>query len=222
MKKTKLKKCFFWGATGQARVLHEFIEDAGYELSWLFDNNPDVPKNVSGVPVLGGWEEFLIWAKKNSKKNIGFAVAIGSNNRARLELQRKIANLGFLPLTLSHEAAYVARNASVSAGSQILANATIGAGAKIGEACIINTGAQVDHECVIEDGVHVMPGAVLAGCVRVGKLAFIGSGAVVLPRLKIGEGAYVGAGAVVVEDVKPNTVVVGVPAKFLRNIADQK
>jgi acetyltransferase-like isoleucine patch superfamily enzyme len=45
--------------------------------------------------------------------------------------------------------------------------------------------------------------------------ARIGAGAVILPGIRIGSGALVGAGAVVTKDVKPNTTVVGNPAKEL-------
>lgn len=216
MKKRKLKKCFFWGAAGQAKVLKEFAMDSGYELSWLFDNNPRAAASIDGIPVVGGWKRFLAWSKKIRRDNIAFAVALGGDNEARLTIQKKIERLGFRPLTLIHRTSYVARNASVGNGSQILAGATICAEAKIGEGCIINTGTQIDHECVIGDGVHVMPGAVLAGYVRVGKFAFIGSGAIILPRITIGENSFVGAGAVVTRNVKPRTVVVGVPARFLK------
>ncbi len=46
---------------------------------------------------------------------------------------------------------------------------------------------------------------------------WIGSNCVILPNCTIGEGSIVAAGAVVTKDVKPNTIVGGVPAKFLRD-----
>ena len=48
--------------------------------------------------------------------------------------------------------------------------------------------------------------------------ANIGSGATVLPAVVIGEGAFVGAGAVVTRDVSPYDLVMGVPAKVVRNL----
>ncbi|XZE34041.1 acyltransferase [Pirellulaceae bacterium SH501] len=45
--------------------------------------------------------------------------------------------------------------------------------------------------------------------------ASIGAGAVILPGVRIGEFAMVGAGAVVTKDVKPNSTVVGNPAREL-------
>lgn len=46
--------------------------------------------------------------------------------------------------------------------------------------------------------------------------ADIGTGAIILPGVKIGCGAQVGAGAVVTKNVKPYSVVAGVPAKYLK------
>ena len=48
-------------------------------------------------------------------------------------------------------------------------------------------------------------------------MVHVGAGAVILPRLIIVEGAIIGAGAIVTKDVESYTVVVGNPAKVLKN-----
>lgn len=48
--------------------------------------------------------------------------------------------------------------------------------------------------------------------------AWIGAGATILPGVIVGENAVVAAGAVVSKDVAANTVVGGIPAKFIKNI----
>jgi acetyltransferase-like isoleucine patch superfamily enzyme len=48
--------------------------------------------------------------------------------------------------------------------------------------------------------------------------AWIGAAATILPGVTIGENAVVAAGAVVTKDVAPNTIVGGVPAKFIKSI----
>jgi acetyltransferase-like isoleucine patch superfamily enzyme len=48
--------------------------------------------------------------------------------------------------------------------------------------------------------------------------AWIGAGATILPGVTIGENAVVAAGAVVLKDVPANTLVGGVPAKFIKTI----
>ena len=47
--------------------------------------------------------------------------------------------------------------------------------------------------------------------------AWICTGAIILPGVTIGEGAIVGAGAVVTKDVPDYAVVVGSPAKMIKN-----
>jgi acetyltransferase-like isoleucine patch superfamily enzyme len=48
--------------------------------------------------------------------------------------------------------------------------------------------------------------------------AWIGAGATILPGVTIGENAIVAAGAVVAKDVAANTIVGGVPARFIKTI----
>jgi acetyltransferase-like isoleucine patch superfamily enzyme len=52
--------------------------------------------------------------------------------------------------------------------------------------------------------------------------ARVGGGAVLCPGIEIGEEAFVGAGAVVVRDVPPRAVVVGNPARVLREVPDEE
>jgi galactoside O-acetyltransferase len=48
---------------------------------------------------------------------------------------------------------------------------------------------------------------------------WIGAGAIVLPGVTIGRGAVIAAGAVVTADVAPHTMVGGVPARVIKDIA---
>jgi len=52
--------------------------------------------------------------------------------------------------------------------------------------------------------------------------ARVGGGAVLCPAVEIGEEAYVGAGAVVIRDVPPRAVVVGNPARQIREVASEE
>jgi sugar O-acyltransferase (sialic acid O-acetyltransferase NeuD family) len=205
----------FWGATGQAKVLRDVLGSDGPRLVALFDNGPTVTSPWPDVPLYRGWDGFLAWRDgERDLAGIGCLVAIGGDKGAdRVKLQRDLAASGLVPLTAIHRAAFVAGDARIGAGSQILAGSVVAVDCTLGEACIVNTGATVDHECRLGDGVHVCPGAHLAGCVTVGEFAMIGTGAVVLPRVEIGAGAIVGAGAVVTRDVPAGVTVVGNPAR---------
>jgi acetyltransferase-like isoleucine patch superfamily enzyme len=52
--------------------------------------------------------------------------------------------------------------------------------------------------------------------------ARIGGGAVLLPGIEIGEEAFVGAGAIVIRDVPARAVVVGSPARQIREVPDDE
>jgi acetyltransferase-like isoleucine patch superfamily enzyme len=52
--------------------------------------------------------------------------------------------------------------------------------------------------------------------------ARVGGGAVLLPGIEVGEEAFVGAGAVVLRDVPPRAVMVGSPARQIRDVADDE
>jgi acetyltransferase-like isoleucine patch superfamily enzyme len=63
--------------------------------------------------------------------------------------------------------------------------------------------------------------AVKRAAVEIGPRAFLGACCTVLPGCRIGADAVVGAGAVVTTDVRPGDVVVGVPARRVRNAGSE-
>jgi acetyltransferase-like isoleucine patch superfamily enzyme len=50
--------------------------------------------------------------------------------------------------------------------------------------------------------------------------ATVGIGAVILPTVHVGEGAFIGANAVVSKDVAAYVLVVGMPARVVRDLRD--
>jgi acetyltransferase-like isoleucine patch superfamily enzyme len=58
--------------------------------------------------------------------------------------------------------------------------------------------------------------------VSIKERAFIGNNAIILPGVVIGEQAIVGAGAVVTKSVGPKMVVAGIPARVMKNCANNR
>uniref|UniRef100_E6Q719 Transferase hexapeptide repeat containing protein n=1 Tax=mine drainage metagenome TaxID=410659 RepID=E6Q719_9ZZZZ len=202
-----------WGASGHAKVLSEFVEQCDFRIVALFDQRKGLNSPLPGIPVYQGEEGFATWLRERGEP-AAFAVAIGGGHgRDRIAIHELLTGAGLFAPALRHPTAFIAADAVIGAGSQILAQAAVCASVRVGNQCIINTAASVDHECRLGNGVHVAPGAHLAGLVTVEDFAFIGIGATVLPRIRIGKGSVVGAGAVVTRDVPDGVTVLGVPAR---------
>lgn len=210
-----MSEIVFWGATGQAKVLSEALSGTDFRLVALVDNR-DVSSPFSGVPVLKGEAGLDAWLDRRGGGNgLLAAVAVGGAlGRDRIELMALLRARGLKLLTVVHRTAFVAADARVGEGCQVMAQAAVCTHVQLGSGVIVNTAASVDHDCVIGSGAHIASGARLAGEVTVGERAFIGVGAIVLPRIHIGEDAIVGAGAVVTKNVRPGVTVIGNPARL--------
>lgn len=73
--------------------------------------------------------------------------------------------------------------------------------------------ATLNHGFAPDDRASLYPAPI-----HIGKNVWIGSNATILQGVTIGDNAIVAAGAVVTKDVAKNTIVGGVPAKFIKKI----
>jgi acetyltransferase-like isoleucine patch superfamily enzyme len=120
---------------------------------------------------------------------------------------------------------------------EIQKNAVVGARCKISSHTFICEGVTIEDEVFVGHGVMFIndryPRATGGGHLQteadwqiiptlVKRGASIGSGAVVMCGVTIGEGALVGAGAIVTHDVPDHTIVVGIPARVVRDVGQEK
>ena len=107
---------------------------------------------------------------------------------------------------------------------------------RLGKGVFINAGCQFQDQggITIGDDTLIGPKTVIATLnhdmqpdkranmhptpVQIGSRVWIGASCTILPGVTIGDGAVVAAGAVVTKDVASNTVVGGVPARFIKRI----
>lgn len=88
----------------------------------------------------------------------------------------------------------------------------------IGDNCILYANSFVGHRSTLERYVVVANNASIGARVRIGRGVHIGSNSSIREGVIIGEFSVVGMGSVVLEDVQPNTIVAGVPAKKLKGL----
>lgn len=82
---------------------------------------------------------------------------------------------------------------------------------------------EMEQDVIVGENVTIGHGAIVHGC-RVGDNTLIGMGAIILNRAVIGKNCIIGAGALVTEDkvIPDNSVVIGSPAKIVRNVTEEE
>jgi acetyltransferase-like isoleucine patch superfamily enzyme len=138
------------------------------------------------------------------------------------------------PGAIVGDQAFVRERARVGAGSVIGRGSAVDNDVVIGEHVRVQTDVYLTAYSVVEDDVFVGPGALttndstmsrhdasyeLRGA-RLRRACRIGGAAVLTPGVEVGEEAFVAAGAVVTRDVAPRAVVMGVPARPVRDVPD--
>ena len=150
--------------------------------------------NFEGYKILGTIDDLC---RTQTDDVVYLGIGSVGDNRTRNRIYEKLTKAGIKtrPLIMS---SFISRNA------------------EIGQNCLLNIGSQIHHNCVIGESCVISPGAILCGNVTLKGNNFIGAGAVIIQGVTIGENSVVGAGSIVIRDVPANTVVVGNPAKFLK------
>ena|SRR4030042_3266321 len=132
---------------------------------------------------------------------------------------------------------YVWSFAVICEGVEIGDNCVVGSGVFIGRNCKIGNNVRIQDKAFLVDRMIIQDNVFIGPCVAmtndkypmVNNLNYealppilengcsLGANCTILPGVRIGRGAMIGAGAVVTKDVLPGEVVVGSPAKEVKN-----
>ncbi len=130
---------------------------------------------------------------------------------------------------------YIRERAHIGERTLIGRNSAIDPNVVIGKRVRIQTDVYIAAFAEIEDDVFVGPGVkttnddtmsrhgpeyALRGCV-LRRASRVGGSVTLCPGVEVGEEAFVAAGAVVTRDVRPGSVVMGVPARHVREVGPQ-
>jgi acetyltransferase-like isoleucine patch superfamily enzyme len=128
------------------------------------------------------------------------------------------------------ERAVVGGNSAVGRGSAVDNDVVVGERVRIQTGCYVTAFSRVEDDVFIGPGVYTFndnamgrhaKGAQLSGP-TLRRACRIGGGAMILPGIVVGEEAFVATGSVVTRDVPPRTLVMGSPAKLVREIGDEE
>ncbi|MFK7805573.1 MAG: DapH/DapD/GlmU-related protein [Anaerolineae bacterium] len=121
---------------------------------------------------------------------------------------------------------------ALSGGKQSISTLLFGDDCFINIECVFDLSAEIQIQDNVYLGHRVMlitskhdfseseqrGGALTGEAISIENGAWIGAGSIILPGVTIGQGAVIAAGSVVSKDVPANTIVGGVPAKFIRDL----
>ncbi len=208
-------KVLLWGGRTKARIIMEMISElyADASIIGIFD------ETLKKLPF---YTNIKLYTEKSDldflcQEATHFVICIGGEHGyARFSTSEKLQEKGINPLDLVSKYGLLDKLDSCGEGIQVMPGAIAHKFTSIGKQCILNTNATVDHECKLGHGVHVMGGASIAGRVEIGDFSTVGTNATILPNIIIGKNVFIGAGAVVIKDVEDNSVVAGVPAKYIK------
>jgi acetyltransferase-like isoleucine patch superfamily enzyme len=130
---------------------------------------------------------------------------------------------------------FVRERSSIGAGSVIGRGSVVDNDVLLGARVSVQTNVYLTAFSLVEDDVFIGPGATTTNDDTMSRHApkmplrgpilrracRIGAGAVLRPGVEIGQEAFVAAGALVTRDVAARAVVMGVPARVVREVAEQ-
>lgn len=180
-------------------------------LGFLDDKNELQNKTIyQGFKVLGKISEFIYL-----DNNVFFISAIGSSST----FLKKHNILADIPLSrfisLIHPTAYISRSAEIGTGTVILQQVTLANNVSIGNHVVILANTVINHDCIIGDYTCIASGVCLSGGVKIQENCYLGTNTAIKENVCIGKQCLIGMGSNVLQDIPPNSKVIGNPARII-------
>lgn len=183
-----------------------------------FPESVKVFGNHQSATVFGDWKDIEPILKSDLVTE--YELENNSRNSAVPLLDTKNINARIEPGAIIRDQVKIGNHAVIMMG------AVINIGCEIGADSMIDMGVVMGGRALVGKHSHIGAGAVLAGVVepasakpvQIDDNVLIGANAVVIEGVHVGAGAVVAAGSIVLNDVEPNTLVAGNPARKIKDI----
>jgi len=216
-----MKSVVIVGAGGFGREVLEIFKDINkqkkkWEILGFVDSNTELHgKTINNYPVLGG----LNWFENH--QDVASVCAVGEPE-AKKKVVEALHKMNVHFCNAIHPSVIMSEFIEFGEGVIIGAGTILTVNIKIGNHVIINLNCTIGHDAVIEDYCSLMPTVKINGNNHLYEGVYVGTGASFIHQISVGAWTTIGAGAVVVNNMPGNVLAVGVPAKVLKHLSNNK
>lgn len=223
MKNEKLKNLIIIGAGGFGREVLEYAQD-------VLEVTPDVGWTIGGfidddLSKLEGYETgFEILSDISSHKveiNNVYVCAI-ADTKIRKRICESFKAQGAEFVNIIHPMARIGRRCKIGTGNIFCPDSCLTVDVTIGDFVFINCHANCGHDSIVDDYCTISPFCDITGFVHLKEGVFLGSHASVCPSVEIERFSKVGAGAVAISNIPKECTAVGVPAKIVERLQNER
>ncbi len=218
------KKIIIIGGIGTAVNIAEQIVDAqekyGFKdefLGFAFDDET-FGDEINGFPLLSKSRE--VYEKYEKYKDVYFLYQMYTfkkiKERADWLPQFKVPTERYY--NFIHPSATVCRSVKMGFGNVIQAGCVFNSNVKIGNHNTFNSTILLGHDTVMQDHNFFAAHTVIGSSIKIGSFVFTGLNTTLNNMIDVGDNVMVGLGSNVIKSVEPNQLVIGSPAKFIKNL----
>jgi sugar O-acyltransferase (sialic acid O-acetyltransferase NeuD family) len=196
-------------------ISYNISEFGTYEIvGFLDDDETKLGKVLFGHEVLGTTNDI----DRHLSKHSSLAVVIGiASPLVKMIIAERLANTPLLFPNFISKSSWLSERVKLGKGVIIYPGVSINYDTVIEDFSIINMNCAVGHNCKISRYSTLAPAVKMAGHTLLKEGADVGIGAATIQNIIIGKYALVGGQSMVIKDVPDHAVVVGNPARVIKN-----
>lgn len=181
-----------------------------FEIVGFYDDNPEkVQTKQFGYQVIGTIDDAL------ELNEASVVIGIAFPQIKQKVIEKLWNNPSFVYPSLIHSKAWLSKGVTIGQGCIVYPGTTINYGAEISDFAVINMNCSIGHHTQIGSCSSLAPGVKTGGHTIIEQAVDMGIGSSTLQQVRICKNSTIGGQSMVIHDVRPETIIAGVPGKYI-------